>query len=57
LILHYTAGDFPVSLKTLTEGTVSSHYLVDDCDGQHYRLVDETRAPTMRRKLLEGLHA
>lgn len=43
LILHYTAGDFPVSLKTLTEGAVSSHYLVDDKTADIYRLVDEER--------------
>ena len=43
LILHYTAGDFPVSLKTLTEGPVSSHYLVDDATATIYRLVDESR--------------
>ncbi|TRZ69569.1 MAG: N-acetylmuramoyl-L-alanine amidase [Rhodocyclaceae bacterium] len=43
LILHYTAGDFPVSLKTLTEGPVSSHYLVDDATAGIYRLVDENR--------------
>jgi len=43
LILHYTAGDFPVSLKTLTEGPVSSHYLIDDSSATIYRLVDETR--------------
>jgi len=43
LILHYTAGDFPVSLKTLTQGPVSSHYLVDDATAGIYRLVDENR--------------
>ncbi|MCX7172918.1 MAG: N-acetylmuramoyl-L-alanine amidase [Proteobacteria bacterium] len=43
LILHYTAGDFPVSLKILTEGPVSSHYLVDDKTANIYRLVDENR--------------
>ena len=30
LIIHYTAGSFPGSLKWLTEGPVSSHYLVND---------------------------
>ncbi|MFN7220605.1 MAG: N-acetylmuramoyl-L-alanine amidase, partial [Burkholderiales bacterium] len=30
LILHYTAIDNPKSLKVLTEGAVSSHYLVTD---------------------------
>lgn len=43
LILHYTAGDFPVSLKILSEGPVSSHYLVDDATANIYRLVDENR--------------
>lgn len=43
LILHYTAGEFPVALKTLTEGPVSSHYLVDDTTSSIYRLVDENR--------------
>ncbi len=47
LILHYTAGGFPGSLKILTEGAVSSHYLVsessDDRPAVIYRLVDENR--------------
>ena len=43
LILHYTAGDFPASLKILTEGPVSSHYLVRDNPPTIYRLVDENR--------------
>ncbi len=43
LILHYTAGNFPVSLKTLTEEGVSSHYLVNDNPPTIYRLVDENR--------------
>jgi N-acetylmuramoyl-L-alanine amidase len=43
LILHYTAGNFPVSLKTLTEESVSSHYLVSDNPPTIYRLVDENR--------------
>ena len=43
LILHYTAGHFPVSLNTLPEGRVSSHYLVDDTTASIYRLVDEGR--------------
>lgn len=43
LILHYTGGEFPVALKTLTEGPVSSHYLVDDTTSTIYRLVDESR--------------
>jgi N-acetylmuramoyl-L-alanine amidase len=43
LIIHYTVGNFPSSLKTLTEGPVSSHYLVNDEPPTIYRLVDETR--------------
>lgn len=43
LILHYTAGDFPGSLKILTEGPVSSHYLVDIDPPTVYRLVSENR--------------
>ncbi len=43
LILHYTAGDFNGSLKTLTQGPVSSHYLVDQDPPTIYQLVDETR--------------
>jgi len=43
LILHYTVADFPVSLKILTEGPASSHYLVDDATATIYRLVDENR--------------
>lgn len=44
LVLHYTFGDFPTSLKVLTEQQVSSHYLVDDGAGfKIYRLVDESR--------------
>ncbi len=30
LILHYTAGDYETSVKTLTKKAVSSHYLVTD---------------------------
>ena len=43
LVLHYTEGDFPGSLKILTEGPVSSHYLVNDDPPTVYRLVDESR--------------
>lgn len=43
LVLHYTEGDFPGSLKILTEGPVSSHYLVNDNPPTIYRLVDESR--------------
>lgn len=47
LVLHFTAEDFPRSLKILTQGPVSSHYLVSDRQGDNapkiYRLVDENR--------------
>ncbi len=43
LILHYTAGGFQGSLKILTEGPVSSHYLVDESPPTIYQLVDENR--------------
>ncbi len=43
LIVHYTAGGFLGSLKWLTEGPVSSHYLVNDSPPTIYGLVDENR--------------
>ena len=47
LIIHFTAEDFPRSLKVLTQGPVSSHYLVSERDGNNpakvYQLVDENR--------------
>ena len=43
LVLHYTVGNFESSLRILTEGAVSSHYLVDDDPPRIYRLVDEDR--------------
>ncbi len=43
LVLHYTVGDFPSALKILTQGPVSSHYLVRDDPPTVYRLVDESR--------------
>jgi N-acetylmuramoyl-L-alanine amidase len=44
LILHYTAGDFPVSMKVLTEQQVSAHYrLSDESPPRIFRLVDESR--------------
>lgn len=43
LIIHYTAGGFQGSLKWLTEGPVSSHYLVNDNPPTIYGLVDENR--------------
>ena len=43
LVLHYTEGDFPRSLNVLTQGKVSSHYLVNSDPPTIYRLVDESR--------------
>ncbi len=43
LIIHYTALDFPTSLKVLTEGAVSSHYLVRDTPPTIYQLVNDGR--------------
>ena len=43
LIIHYTAGGFQGSLKWLTEGPVSSHYLVNDKPTVIYGLVDDSR--------------
>ena len=44
IIVHYTVSDTPRSLKTLTQDTVSSHYLLtDEPVPTVYGLVDETR--------------
>ena len=43
LVLHYTVGDFESAVRILTEGEVSSHYLVDDYPPRIYRLVEEDR--------------
>jgi N-acetylmuramoyl-L-alanine amidase len=43
LILHYTALDFPTSLRVLTQQQVSSHYLVAVDPPTIYRLVDESQ--------------
>jgi N-acetylmuramoyl-L-alanine amidase len=43
LILHFTVGNYPSALKTLTQGPVSSHYLVRDNPVEIYGLVDESR--------------
>ena len=56
LILHYTHVDFPTSLKLLTEGEVSSHYLVSSDPPTIYQLVDEKRRLSRRRELLERRH-
>jgi len=48
LVIHYTAGDFPQALNTLTDRTVSAHYLLPASppkyDGQPmvWRLVPES---------------
>lgn len=43
IVLHYTQGGFGGSLRTLTQGQVSSHYLIDDKPVRIYGLVDENR--------------
>ena len=43
LILHYTSDTFEKSLKILTEGSVSSHYLIDINPPTAYKLVDESK--------------
>lgn len=47
LIIHFTTVDFPRSLQVLTQGPVSSHYLVSEREGgtpaKVYQLVDENR--------------
>lgn len=43
VVLHYTTVDDATSMKLLSKGKVSAHYLIND-DGRAYRLVDETRA-------------
>jgi N-acetylmuramoyl-L-alanine amidase len=44
LVIHYTVGDFASSLKVLTEGEVSAHYLLtDETPPRILRLVDETQ--------------
>ncbi len=43
LVIHFTSEDFASSLKVLTQGPVSAHYLVRDDPPIVYRLVDENR--------------
>ncbi len=44
IVLHYTEGDFGASLDILTQGPVSSHYLVTETPPPKiYRLVPEDR--------------
>lgn len=41
IVLHYTASDLQHALYLLTKGQVSSHYLIEDKQGQIYQLVDD----------------
>ncbi len=44
LVIHYTSSPFEDALKTLTQGEVSSHYLITDASQPEiYRLVDDNR--------------
>lgn len=44
LVLHYTNSNTPRSLQLLSQGEVSSHYLItDDTPPRIYQLVDESR--------------
>ncbi|MHA6491883.1 N-acetylmuramoyl-L-alanine amidase [Pseudomonas borbori] len=43
IILHYTSTDLAHSLALLTQGEVSSHYLIGEAPATIYRLVDEDR--------------
>ena len=43
IVLHYTSSGFERSFNVLTQGDVSSHYLISDHDPVIYRLVDENR--------------
>jgi len=45
IVLHYTVSESPRALGILSQGEVSSHYLItDDEPPRIYRLVDESRA-------------
>ncbi|WP_152227800.1 N-acetylmuramoyl-L-alanine amidase [Pseudomonas sp. SCB32] len=43
IIIHYTSENLPRSLKVLTRGEVSAHYLIGDQPPTIYQLVDENR--------------
>lgn len=43
VVVHYTSSDFQRALGHLTQGRVSSHYLIDSDPATIYRLVDENR--------------
>ena len=45
IVLHYTSADAATSLKLLSRGQVSTHYLItNDASPDVYRLVDETQS-------------
>lgn len=44
LVVHYTATDNDTSLELLTEGRVSSHYLIMQGNYPVYQLVDDTKS-------------
>lgn len=43
IVIHYTSSDLPRSLKTLSSGGVSAHYLLPADRAKIYRMVDENR--------------
>ncbi|GGJ96012.1 N-acetylmuramoyl-L-alanine amidase [Pseudomonas matsuisoli] len=43
IVLHYTSTGFEQSVKLLTHGEVSAHYLIDRDPARIYQLVDENR--------------
>ena len=44
IVLHYTVASNPAALDILSQGNVSSHYLITDAPTPHvYQLVDESR--------------
>lgn len=43
IIIHYTSESLPGSLRVLTRGEVSAHYLIGDQPPTVYQLVDENR--------------
>ncbi len=45
IVTHDTVGASPTALKTLTQGLVSSHTLVDVDSPSHYRLVETCLVP------------
>ncbi len=64
LVIHYTADNFDVSLATLTDKEVSSHYLIPEQPPRYqhkpriWQLVpEEDLAPARRGKLLARQYA